>query len=49
MDCSFAPDMSWFIFDTSTGKTIKGGFKSKGLALAWMAQVLKAQAEATVH
>lgn len=36
MDCSFAPDRSWFVFDAGTGATLAKGFKTKRQAVAWM-------------
>jgi len=35
-DISFTPDGSWFVFSTRTGKTIKAGFRSKQIAMAWL-------------
>lgn len=37
MDVSFTADGDWFVFDTRSGKTLERGFKTKGLAIAWIA------------
>lgn len=38
MDVSFTADNDWFVFDTTTGKTVRRGFSTKALATAWMAR-----------
>jgi len=37
MNCSFAPDGSWFVFCEETGKTIRKGFKTKQRAIGFIA------------
>jgi hypothetical protein len=46
MDCSFQPDMTWFVFCTTTAKTLKCGFKTKAQAVGWMALRAKEEAAA---
>jgi hypothetical protein len=38
MNCSFQPSGKWFIFDTSTGETLKKDLPTKASALVWMAK-----------
>lgn len=46
MDCSFTTSGDWFVFDVHTGRTLKTGFKSKTLALAWIALQLRDRVQA---
>jgi hypothetical protein len=36
VNISFTPEHDWFVFNTNTGETIKGGFKSKSAAVSWV-------------
>lgn len=46
MDCSFAPNGRWFVFDADTGKTLVKDLSSKPQAIRWMAKELARRAEA---
>lgn len=37
MNCSFAPDGTWFVFNENTGATIRKGFPTKQRAVTVIA------------
>ena len=36
MSVSFAPDLTWFVFDADTGATLKTGLRDKAAAIYWI-------------